>query len=269
MGRDGRRGEGAVVRPRATSSWWSWARRPIPGREHLEGPANQRCPFLVQLNGANLAAELVTYPDVSVADRRLDTVPPCGRPPSSNNVTADKRAARRRTVSMRSSTNAATSADEARRRLRWRADRRVPCWVRKVSGSKRSLGPGVTASSTRGSARAARARETPCQVDAVAGLGVGVDHGSERVAPPHRRVGVGVEDCDGFGGGAGVERPSEQLGRWSAVVGGGVEQRLECSSGLAFPEASGFDTAGGEAGGGGESVGADHRGQRVLTPTHG
>ncbi len=40
----------------------------------------------------------------------------------------------------------------------------MPCWVRKVSGSKCSLGSGVTASSTLGSARAARARETPCQM---------------------------------------------------------------------------------------------------------
>ena len=47
------------------------ARRPIPGREHLERPPNQRCPLLVQLNGTNLATELVAHPNVAVADGRL------------------------------------------------------------------------------------------------------------------------------------------------------------------------------------------------------
>ena len=105
--------------------------------------------------------------------------------------------------------------------------------------------------------------------DAVAGLGVGVDHRTKGVVPTHRRVRVGVEDGDGLGRCAGVEGPPEQLGRWAAVECGGVQQALECGAGLSLPEPTRLDASGAEAGGGGESVGADHRGERIVAAANG
>jgi hypothetical protein len=67
----------------------------------------------------------------------------------------------------------------------------------------------------------------------------------------------------------GVEGPPEQLGGWPAVERGGVQQALERGAGLAFPEPAGLDPASAQAGGGGEAVGADHRGQRVVAAAHG
>ena len=76
-----------------------------------------------------------------------------------------ERAAIRRAVSMRSSTSAATSAEDAPAPAPVASKYRVPDSVRNASGSKCSPERGVTASSTRGSASAESARETPCQME--------------------------------------------------------------------------------------------------------
>ena len=78
----------------------------------------------------------------------------------------------------------------------------------------------------------------------------------------------GVEDRDGLGRGAGVESPSEQLGGWRRrarrrAAGSGVR----CGSCLQNPPDSTPPAT--ESGGGGEAVGADHRGQRIVAPANG
>ena len=75
------------------------------------------------------------------------------------------RAASLRAVSMRSSTNAATNAADAPAPAPVANRYSVPRLVMNRSGSKPSPGLGDTESRTRGSARAPRARETPCQME--------------------------------------------------------------------------------------------------------
>jgi hypothetical protein len=144
----------------------------------------------------------------------------------------------------------------------------VPWSVRKVSGSKCSCGPGVTASSTRGSARAARARETPCQMLSRV-LGSASIIAPRESSHPIAAFGwfeLRIATASDAALGSRVHRNSS--------AGGGRRARrrgagLERGAGLAFPEPAGLDPAGGQAGGGGEAVGADHRGQRVLAAAHG
>ncbi|MPN34769.1 hypothetical protein SDC9_182263 [bioreactor metagenome] len=44
------------------------ARRPVAGGEHLERPADQPRPFVVDLDGAYLPPEVVAHADIAVAD---------------------------------------------------------------------------------------------------------------------------------------------------------------------------------------------------------
>lgn len=80
-----------------------------------------------------------------------------------------ERAASFRAVSTRSSMNAATRAAAAPEPLPVASRYRVPLAVRNSSGSNASSGSGETASRTRGSARAAKAKLTPCQIESLCG----------------------------------------------------------------------------------------------------
>jgi hypothetical protein len=95
---------------------------------------------------------------------------------------------------------------------------------------------GLTASSTRGSARAARDRETPCQMESRV-LGSESIIACNESAHPVAAFGFAVRIATASAAAEG--RVSTGTTRLVAVIeGGGVQECLECGAGLAFPEAA-------------------------------
>lgn len=116
----------------------------------LGGAQGRDCDFSVRVDGCA---------DVD----QIDVVRASSRGGSSRPARAV--AARRRAVSVRSSMKALTSAAAAPAPAPVASRYRVPRSVRNRVGSKVSASLGVTACRTLGSARAAKATATPCQME--------------------------------------------------------------------------------------------------------
>jgi len=102
-------------------------------------------------------------------------------------------------------------------------------------------------------------RLADAEPDGVAGSGVGVDGGVERVGPSGRRPGLPGEDRDGVFGEDGIEGPPVDVNSPAPVQRRGVQKAPERGFGLSGPEV-GVRHAAAEPGPGGEAPRADERG---------